>query len=177
MTLSKLKQHWWLFVLLALFVGTTSWLASAGYTNLRAQQRQRMLADSVISTTGPLMVVSLDMQILEATPQCLELFGKQLIGKHIERIIPPDYLRDHRDGVATSFWKRGVINHMEDRKAMKLDGTVFPARITITGAIVAGEKAYVVEVKDTTEQLRRAKEFGIKIEKRIQEVFRNQASI
>lgn len=114
------------------------------------------------STPDAVVVVDLEGTIVLANAQCLPVFGYQpgeLLGRPIEDLVPPRLRRGHparRDGFVNGGERRPM--GLLQLEAVRCDGTVFPAEVSLAPLDVAGGHFTSATVRDTTERLRLQRE-------------------
>ena len=140
-----------------------------GYSILKLQIKKRMEAvDAKVNSEvreGAILrsaldcVVTIDIEgrIVEFNPAAEKTFGytrEQVIGRDmVELIIPPDQRENHRNGMARHLTtgEQRLLGRRVEVKAMRSDGSLFPAELAITAIDVGGERLFTAYLRDLTE--------------------------
>ena len=129
-------------------------------TTARLQESEARVRGIVESALDCIIVMDGCGRITEFNPAAECTFGylrAEVLGQDLaERIIPPPSRAPHRAGLS-HFLATGESNLLGRRLetlAMKADGSVFPAELSVAAVRLAGEPAFTASLRDITERVR-----------------------
>lgn len=105
--------------------------------------------------TVSILVVNQDGTIELANPCAEQLFGYEkgdLLGKPVETLVESGLNKNHSDFRNTHFSTPGTIGADPKLKAVRKDGTTFPAEISLGPFEVEGQKLAIAFITDQTEK-------------------------
>ncbi|HEY2262613.1 MAG TPA: PAS domain S-box protein [Streptosporangiaceae bacterium] len=122
-----------------------------------SEARQRAVLEAALDA-----VVSADQlgRITYVNSAFEQIFGyraAEVIGRELGEVIVPPSLREaHRQGFARHLatGERRILDQRLELTAMRADGSVFPAEVTVTRTGPAGEPAFTGYIRDITERQR-----------------------
>ncbi len=112
---------------------------------LASERRYRELFES---SPDALLVQSVDQVVVDANPAALRLYGLDLVGQHVDRLIDGGPEAPGRDVPEPAGFTQytGV--------GRRLDGSTFPEEVDLRPIEIAGEPRILVIVRDLTERRR-----------------------
>jgi PAS domain S-box-containing protein len=119
----------------------------------RSDARHRAILEAALDC---IITMDGDGRVIEFNPAAERTFGyrkRDVFGRPLaELIIPPDLRQAHRDGLARhrATGESSVLGHRIEMRAMRSDGSEFPAEITITKIAGGADEAYTGYLRDIT---------------------------
>ena len=127
----------------------------------RSEARLRAVLAAALDAV---IIADADGVVLEFNPAACRTFGyrrEDAIGRELaELIVPPELRTRHRRGLARYLRteKPRTLDRRIEINAMRSDGSVFPAELTITRIVVPGRPVFAGYVRDITERHRAEEE-------------------
>ena len=126
-------------------------------TSTVARARRRELA-IIESTVDALIILDADGRIRAFNSAAERIFGRSredVLGRELgPLVVPPEHREAHRSGLrrAVETGESSIIGRPVELTALRADGTLFPAEITISRLTGKGPVMFVGHVRDVTER-------------------------
>jgi PAS domain S-box-containing protein len=139
-------------------------IARARAAELTASEaRQRAILEAALDA-----VASIDQQarityVNSAFERTFGYRAAEVIGRELAEVIVPPALREaHRRGFAhyLATGEQRILDRRLEATAMRADGSLFPAELTVTRTGLAGEPAFTGYIRDITERVRAEQELA-----------------
>jgi two-component system sensor histidine kinase/response regulator len=115
----------------------------------------------VILDTAADGIVTIDEKgVIESfNPAAIGLFGyaaEEAIGRNVSLLVPERWKSDHEGAVRrpSTTGTRSAIGTIVDARAVRKDGSVFPAELTISDSLIGGRRVSIFIVRDVSERAR-----------------------
>ena len=151
---ARREEHWFTSEDIALLDTAASVLT----VSLQKHQIEGRSQAIVETSMDALITTDNDGAVIDWNPRAIELLGwpaEAAAGKSVvDLIIPSDMRRDVKEGLrmAGSHAVAPVIGRFFEMTALRRDGSAFPAEVSITTWVVAGQRFYCWVLRDITER-------------------------
>jgi PAS domain S-box-containing protein len=127
----------------------------------QVEARQRLVLETALDAV---ISIDRDSRVTYVNSAFERTFGYQpgaAIGRDLaETIVPPSLREAHRRGLARYLetGQTSILNRRIEMSAMRADGTVFPAEVSVTRTGLPGQPAFTAYVRDITDRRRAEQE-------------------
>jgi PAS domain S-box-containing protein len=125
------------------------------------RERQRAILETALDAV---ISVDRDARVTYVNSAFERTFGyraEEVVGRDLaDAIVPPDLRKEHRRGFARYLetGEASILDRRIEVSAMRADGSLFPAELSVTRTGLPGQPAFTAYLRDITDRLRAERE-------------------